>query len=85
MEMTNDIIITLIALSCYGAVRVILDLLLAVDNLVSKLAKPAQTVKKVVDLPLGAIAKHPAVKQDKRHKYTVNVEACEQYLASRQK
>jgi len=80
MDYTFEIIITALALSCYGAIRLVIDFLLVTDRIVTKLANSAQTVKKQ---QVTAIVTRE--KQDKRHKYTVNVDACREYLASRQK
>ena len=96
MDNANTILITVAILTVYGAVRAVTDIISiiaaaarAIANLFRKvIPKRAQTVKKqetIIDLPYRAIISKPAVKIDRRNKYTVNVEACEAYLASRKK
>ena len=88
MDYTFEIIITALALAAYGAIRLVIDVLLIADKLVTKLANYAKTVdKQPLSTPVQANKVPTSItpKVDKRHKYTVNVEACERYLASRQK
>lgn len=88
MDYANEIIITALALTAYGAIRLVIDFLLLADKIVTKLANYAQTVDKPpINVPVQAnkVLTSIAPKVDKRHKYAVNVEACERYLASRAK
>jgi len=92
MDYANEIIITALALTAYAAIRLVIDFLLLADKIVTKLSNYAQTVDKPpLSVPVQTnkvLTKVPtsiAPKVDKRHKYAVNVEACERYLASRAK
>lgn len=88
MDYTFEIIITALALAAYGAIRLVIDFLLIVDKLVTKLANYAKTVDKqplTAPVQTNKVPKSTTPNVDKRHKYTVNVEACERYLANRSK
>ena len=88
MDYTFELIITALALSAYGAIRLLIDFLSLAGNIIAKLANYAKTVDKpLANTPPQAsnVLKYTAPKVDKRHKYAVNVEACERYLASKSK
>lgn len=80
MNYSDEIIIALVVLAGYGAIRVVIDLLLAVEKVISKLSNYAQTVEKQYKTTEKVEAS--TIRVDKRNKYTVNVEACRQYLNS---
>ena len=88
MDYAFEIIIAALVLAAYGAIRLVIDFLLLTDKLVTKLANYAKTVdKQPLDVPVKTnnVVTQIATKVDRRHKYTVNVQACERYLASRAK
>jgi hypothetical protein len=80
MDYIFEIIITTTVLAAYGAIRLIIDFVLLINKLVTKLANYAQTVKK--QYKTTDDVDKSATKVDKRNKYTVNVDSCEQYLKS---
>jgi hypothetical protein len=101
MDYGNTILIAIAILTLYGAIRLVTDIISAITftgRTIKKItaraadmifSNSAQTVKKqreIIDLPYRAIhTEFAPLKIDKRHKYQVNVEACEAYLASRRK